>query len=1268
MDERDSEECTNCGQRKAGGVIFHLLYCYDVYIMSAPSPQNPKQRKIDEYITQNILNPLEQHEYLCYHGCRNVCGGDVIISAMSKPTTIIPTTIVPVYRDKGFSSLQNFVLRPDYLDRTVFLFFDSTKIYPHAVSKNCFSICVDDPHLLRKLMETIDVNRKKNPLELRKRKLETQNDPESTMSSASEVQSYNPFRRSDRSRISFRGRPKAFTQFKDEVLLEDIKNLASPNGLLNHCHDPDEKKRHFAAKLLIKVIQKDMMIFCRNPDLQTFETTTGFLLQKQYTYNSEMYSNFEKLYCWILAAIFIRIYKFNDVSLKDHVKSLALKKYKASQNQFDQFCQKTYHKLAVSMHSKIKKNWPSLDGNESHIKKLEHYLSFVDGKMSTTDGGASEIDNMIGYFIRLPWDIRHIFLVIITEKIIEKKCMASAVSFFKEISTSVGKKHWEIFLDVVERATEHIQENYTKGTVDACLRLLQKMWSLQNEKRSKNNKLMTILKHFFQTLVYHPLSDVRNCITPLLFCEDWNPIEINQLGSRCIKVDEDLVETCIREKLSISYPDMTITELVQKNGNTLIFDATTPAGDTSVYLFNQKTLNDILQTNSTDYAHESFQEMSRAVMKCQGNDDYIVGSQNKPLDGRLQCYMIERGKPLLHFLHEKENQLTWSHMIDILIHITKAVQHCHNNCVLLRDITPASFMVFTKLDGSFQTKLSSFLYAKCFLHEGEAIDPTVQYEESLNSQCFLGDGKEPIAAYFSAPASLKNNMFTVFTDIWMLAATFYSILLYGRQPFEELAHLNVLEFVKEITTYHKAENPNSLPTDLWKIIELNLNSENTNRTSAENILQELDTYKDNLGDKKDTLYTVESICHPQNPGDIQRGYLDLNGNFKQDVINEPPESMYIDDFRQKGGQLHEIVSVRMSLNIRRKIKALFHENVLGTETILNGSYTTTLVSYPFSTYSTTLDKINTNVDLYRFLSYLEQITSALHYLHSQNILHCDLRCCYIYVNHHQDKLKVAHFGRAVSLEGKQTHLYKMMPSDAVKWSAPEVRSSGRYSKPSDIFNLAVVFLEAICTQDNIISSNHPLKRFTKFCYMMEIHATKPINITDRWGGRLNKLMQECWNQNPTKRPSLDAIKDTLEQLKAYDEFCSDSSEVEIEMEEEQQEATPGSAVEGSQASGMGNDYENYDTLPTRPLPGIPSLLPRQSFLLPYSTTQPREDVPEDHPYDLVYEQRDASTMDLKDHWQRNVVYPLLSQERVINNTTRCISTEETSDYEDVGIN
>ncbi|MEE6488068.1 hypothetical protein FKM82_015121 [Ascaphus truei] len=758
MDERDSEECTNCGQRKTGGVIFHLLYCYDVYIMSAPSPQNPKQRKIDEYITQNILNPLEQHEYLCYHGCRNVCGGDVIISAMSKPTTIIPTTIVPVYRDKGFSSLQNFVLRPDYLDRTVFLFFDSTKIYPHAVSKNCFSICVDDPHLLRKLMETIDVNRKKNPLELRKRKLETQNDPESTMSSASEVQSYNPFRRSDRSRISFRGRPKAFTQFKDEVLLEDIKNLASPNGLLNHCHDPDEKKRHFAAKLLIKVIQKDMMIFCRNPDLQTFETTTGFLLQKQYTYNSEMYSNFEKLYCWILAAIFIRIYKFNDVSLKDHVKSLALKKYKASQNQFDQFCQKTYHKLAVSMHSKIKKNWPSLDGNESHIKKLEHYLSFVDGKMSTTDGGASEIDNMIGYFIRLPWDIRHIFLVIITEKIIEKKCMASAVSFFKEISTSVGKKHWEIFLDVVERATEHIQENYTKG-----------------------------------------------------------------------------------------------------------------------------------------------------------------------------------------------------------------------------------------------------------------------------------DGKEPIAAYFSAPASLKNNMFTVFTDIWMLAATFYSILLYGRQPFEELAHLNVLEFVKEITTYHKAENPNSLPTDLWKIIELNLNSENTNRTSAENILQELDTYKDNLGDKKDTLYTVESICHPQNPGDIQRGYLDLNGNFKQDVINEPPESMYIDDFRQKGGQLHEIVSVRMSLNIRRKIKALFHENVLGTETILNGSYTTTLVSYPFSTYSTTLDKINTNVDLYRFLSYLEQITSALHYLHSQNILHCDLRCCYIYVNHHQDKLKVAHFGRAVSLEGKQTHLYKMMPSDAVKW-------------------------------------------------------------------------------------------------------------------------------------------------------------------------------------------------------------------------------------------
>lgn len=264
-------------------------------------------------------------------------------------------------------------------------------------------------------------------------------------------------------------------------------------------------------------------------------------------------------------------------------------------------------------------------------------------------------------------------------------------------------------------------------------------WNLKRRKR-KNEKLSAVLKHVLSKLVYHPVTIVRHFVTPLMLGKNFVSFDISKLGNSFVKVNEDLVDRCIQEHMHHICPDLTLNELVPiKSLHTSIYEARTPEGDVLLYVFKQRTLNDFLQTNSTDYAYERFQEMSRIIQACQVHEN-IVAQRNVPGNSVLPFFAVENGKPLLEFLHAKENQLTWFQMIQILIDMTKAVHHCHSNKVILCDITPASFIIVLGEDGSFTIKLASFLHAR----SGECEDSSsaaADYIEDNNFLCFQGKAK-----------------------------------------------------------------------------------------------------------------------------------------------------------------------------------------------------------------------------------------------------------------------------------------------------------------------------------------------------------------------------------------------------------------------------------------------------------------------------------------------------------------------------------------------
>ncbi|XP_069835226.1 mast/stem cell growth factor receptor Kit-like [Dendropsophus ebraccatus] len=210
---------------------------------------------------------------------------------------------------------------------------------------------------------------------------------------------------------------------------------------------------------------------------------------------------------------------------------------------------------------------------------------------------------------------------------------------------------------------------------------------------------------------------------------------------------------------------------------------------------------------------------------------------------------------------------------------------------------------------------------------------------------------------------------------------------------------------------------------------------------------------------------------------------------------------------------------------KKAIKTLSHINILPVEEITTHSYTTKLVSAPFGFHYCILKRYDCNINLDQLLSYFEQIVTAMQYLHCHNILHCDLRCNYLYIDPIKGTLKIGHFGRAVLLEKNQNYVLKIMPFDALPWSAHEVKTNGMYSQASDIFNLASVLWEALHTQNKLIPS---LQDGSKLMYE---NLEEP---TDSWQYCINKLMdcmKECWNINPTKRPTLNYIGNVIKQLR-----------------------------------------------------------------------------------------------------------------------------------------
>jgi len=150
------------------------------------------------------------------------------------------------------------------------------------------------------------------------------------------------------------------------------------------------------------------------------------------------------------------------------------------------------------------------------------------------------------------------------------------------------------------------------------------------------------------------------------------------------------------------------------------------------------------------------------------------------------------------------------------------------------------------------------------------------------------------------------------------------------------------------------------------------------------------------------------------------------------------------------------------------------------------------------------------------------IVKGMAYLHSQNIIHRDLKTFNLLVT--SDWIvKVADFGLAKVINDS-VDAQNMTACGTTAWAAPEVLRNQTYSYRADIFSYGVCLWE-ICTREE------PFENVTAAQVVIMVAIEKRrLSIPDSMIPEIRNLIKACWKEEPDERPAFTELMQELEDI------------------------------------------------------------------------------------------------------------------------------------------
>ncbi|KAK8880478.1 hypothetical protein M9Y10_003153 [Tritrichomonas musculus] len=159
------------------------------------------------------------------------------------------------------------------------------------------------------------------------------------------------------------------------------------------------------------------------------------------------------------------------------------------------------------------------------------------------------------------------------------------------------------------------------------------------------------------------------------------------------------------------------------------------------------------------------------------------------------------------------------------------------------------------------------------------------------------------------------------------------------------------------------------------------------------------------------------------------------------------------------------------------------------------------------------------------------IASAMAYLHKNDILHLDLKAANILIDENLFP-KLSDFGMSVKIDeltDDENKKFKGTPTHA----APEVWKNLGYTKKVDVYAFAFTVYE-IMTNEKPFSDLKSVYQIMKEVLILGNRPLFKYDIPNCY----KKLIEKCWSQNPSDRPSFD---DIIDQLKNNSDFVTEAS-------------------------------------------------------------------------------------------------------------------------------